>query len=230
MGTPTRYPSGVTNVTKQNPLGMYTQPDPSGVHQYFNYFDTYTAGQWTVSGAGTSTEALTDGDGGLLLLTTDVLEDDASFLQKVGESFLLAAGKKTWFKARFKVSDATQTDIVMGLQVTDSSPLDATDGVYFQSDDGDALLDVYCRKNATTGSTSATGIATLANDTFVEVAWYYDGVDEISYFVNGVQLGTLDASSTYLPDTELTVSLGVQAGSAGAKTMTVDYVLASKAR
>jgi hypothetical protein len=42
--------------------------------------------------------------------------------------------------------------------------------------------------------------------------------------------GSLSASSTYLPDTELTVSFGIQNGEAVAKTMTVDYIFAAKER
>lgn len=234
MGTPTRFPYGVTNVSKSNPLGEFLMSDPTRVHMYFNDFDTYVVGDWTITtteaGAGSATEALGDADGGVLVITNDAADNDADFFQKVGESFLMEAGKKAWFKARFKVSDATQSDFVMGLQITDTTPLDATDGIYFMKDDGDAQLDVYCRKNATTGSTSATNIATVADDTYLTVAWYYDGKSAVKYYVNDAHRGTLDGSSTYLPDTELTVSFGIQNGEAVAKIMTVDYIFAAKER
>jgi hypothetical protein len=234
MGTPTRFPNGVTNVSKTNPLGDYLANDPTRTHVYFNDFDTYVVGDWTITtteaGAGSATEALADEDGGVLLITNDAADNDADFFQKVGESFLMAAGKKAWFKARFKVSDATQSDFVIGLQVTDTTPLDATDGIYFQKDDGDTQLDVYCRKDATTGSNSATNIATVADATYMSVAWYYDGKGSLKYYVDDVHKGTLDASSTYLPDTELTVSFGIQNGEAVAKTMSIDYIFAAKER
>ena len=234
MTTPVRFPNGVVNAAKTDPMGQLGMLDPTKWHAYFNDFDTYTAGDWTITtteaGAGSATEALTDADGGVLLITNDAADNDLDFFNKVGESFLMAAGKKAFFKARFKVSDATQSDFVMGLQITDTTPLDATDGIYFQKDDGDANLDVYCRKDATTGSNSATAIATVVDDTYLTVAWYYDGVDEVKYFVDDVHKGTLDASSTYLPDTELTVSFGIQNGEAVAKTMSVDYLFAAKER
>lgn len=234
MPTPTRFTSGVTTAERPATLGFFGLPDPTGWHTYFNDFDTFNTAEWTITtveaGSGAATEALADGDGGLLLITNDNADNDADFFNKVGESFLLTAGKRAFFKARFKVSDATQSDFVMGLQVTDTTPLDATDGIYFMKDDGDAQLDVYCRKNATTGSTSATNIATVASDTFLTVGWAYDGKSSLAYFVNDVQLGTLDASSTYLPDTELTVSFGIQNGEAAAKTMTVDYIFAAQER
>lgn len=233
MGSPTRYPNGVTTVPKSNVLGQYGLPDPTEYHTYFNDFDTYVAGDWTVTEVGTGSRALTDVDGGALLITNAAADNDRNELQKVGESFLLTAGKKAFFKARFKVSDATQSDFVIGLMVTDTTlqgSVDgdgATDGIFFSKDDGDALLDVQVQKNATTGQNRAAGIATVVADTFLTVGWAYDGVSELKYYVDGVQLGLLDASSTYLPDTELTVSMAMMNGEAVAKTMTVDYIFAS---
>lgn len=234
MAAPSRFPSGMTNAAPGSPLGMFGLPDPSSWHVYFDDFDTYNASDWTITtteaGAGDATEALTDADGGVLLITNDAADNDNDFFQKKGESFLLEAGKRAFFKARIKTSDATDSDIVIGLQVTDTTPLDVTDGIYFLKADDAATLSVICRKNASTGSTSASAIASMANDTWIELAWFYDGKGSLAYFVNGAQLGTLDASSTYLPDTELTVSFGIQNGAAAAKTLSVDYLLAAKER
>jgi hypothetical protein len=102
-----------------------------------------------------------------------------------------------------------------------------TDGVFFSKDDGDTQLDVQCQKNATTGQTRAANIHTVVDATYLTVGWEYDGVNAVKYFVNDVHKGTLDASSTYLPDTALTVSFGLMNGEAVAKTMTVDYVFAA---
>jgi hypothetical protein len=208
---------------------MYGLPDPSSWHSYFDDFDYYVAGDWTVTEVGTATQALTDADGGVLLITNSAADNDSSFSQKVGESFLLEAGKPAVFKCRFKVSDATQSDLVIGLQITDTSPLDATDGVYFTKADGSASVSAVCRKNASTGSTSLAA-ATLADDTYIVLGWYYDGKSSVQVFADDVQVGTLDGSSTHLPDTELTVSFGIQNGEAVAKTMSVDYILAAKRR
>jgi hypothetical protein len=48
--------------------------------------------------------------------------------------------------------------------------------------------------------------------------------------VNGTVTGSMSASSSYLPDTDLTVSFAIQNGAAAAKTMTVDYIYAAKQR
>lgn len=232
MGITSRFTNGVTNVTRENVLGQYKNPDPSANHEYFEDFDYYTAADWTVTETGTATQALADEDGGVLLITNSAADDDASFQQKVGESFKFETGKKLYFKARFKVSDATQSDLVMGLQITDTTPLDTTDGVFFRKDDGDTNLDFIVEKDDT--ATTASAIATLADDTYITVGFFYDGVDSIRYFAstsdrNPTLLGS--SVTTNLPDDEeLTVSFGVQNGEAVAKTMSVDYILAAKER
>lgn len=228
---PTRFKNGLNNCAPTDDMEQLPILDPTKVHVYFEDFDYFTAADWTITttegGSGNATEALTDEDGGVLLITNDDADNDRDFFNKVGESFLMASGKKAWFKARFKVSDATQSDFVMGLQITDTTPLDVTDGIFFQKDDGDANLDFHVEKNNT--ATSATAIATVADNTYLTVAFYYNGVDEVQYFVNNVKKGTL--ATTNLPDDEvLTVSFGIQNGEAVAKTMSVDYILVAKER
>ena len=227
----TRFPYGLTNVSEVDLFADMVQPDPTLFHTYFNDFDTYVAGDWTVTETdAAATQALTAGDGGLLLITNTAADNDLVALQKNPAAFTFTAGKKTFFRCRFKVSDATQSDLVFGLQVVDSTPLDVTDGIYFLKADGAATVDFICRKNASTGSTSASAVATMANDTFIELGFYYDGQSKVAYEVNGSVLGSLDASSTYLPDTTCTVSFALQNGEAVAKTMTVDYVYVAKER
>lgn len=227
MGTPTRFPYGVTNTTKDTDFGMYIAADPSKQHAYFNDFDVYTAGDWTVTETQVgATQALTDGDGGLLLLTNSAADDDLVSLQKVGESFLFAAGKKLWFKARFKVSDATQSDVAIGLAITDTTPLAVSDAVYFLKLDGSTTMNLLVEKNGTATTTAA---ATIADATFVTVGFYYNGSDEIKVYADGVHVGT--SATTNLPDDEeLTVTIAVQNGEAAAKTLTVDYVFVAKER
>lgn len=234
MGSPARFPGGVTTVRATNPLGEYGLPDPTRWHTYFEDFDTFTAGDWTITtteaGTGSATEALTDADGGVLLVTNDDADNDADHFQKVGEGFLMAAGKKSVFKVRFKTSNATQTDLQFGLVITDTTPLDATDGIYFLKADDAATFVLICRKDATTGSTTTAALASLSDDTWHTLAWAYDGKAEIKAFLDDVHVGSLAVSSSYLPDTELTVSFCIVNGSAGAKTLSVDYLFAAAQR
>ncbi len=200
-------------------------------HVFFDDFDRFVAADWTITtteaGAGSATEALANVDGGVLLVTNDAADDDADFFQKVGESFKIEVGYRAWFGARFKTSDAVQSDIVFGLQITDTTPLAVTDGIYFRKDDGDALLDFVVMKNSV--ASTSTGVATLVTDTWTIIGFYYDGVSRVIPYVNGVPYTALPI--TNLPDDEeLTVSFGIQNGEAVAKRLSVDYLYAAKER
>jgi hypothetical protein len=224
----TRFPNGVTNVGEDSPFADLSMPVPTLFHTYFEDFDYYAAGDWTVTEtqAG-ATQALTDGDGGLLLITNTAADDDLVSLQKVGESFRFATGKKLFFEARFKVSDATQSDFVVGLQITDTTPLDVSDGVFFIKADGSTSVSLVVEKNNT--ATTTTSVATVANDTFIRLGFYYDGASAIEYFVNGVTRGT-SVTTNLVDDEDLTPTFAIQNGEAVAKTMTMDYIFVAKER
>lgn len=226
--TNTRFPNGVTNVGEGSPFADFVAPVPTLFHTFFEDFDYYTAADWTVTETDSgATEALTDGDGGLLLITNTAADNDLVSMQKVGESFRFEVGKKLFFEARFKVNDATQSDVAIGLQITDTTPLDVTDGVFFLKADGSTAFSLRVEKNNT--ATSTASVATLVDDTFIRLGFYYDGVSSIQYFVNGVIGGA--SAVTNLPDDEdMTVTIAIQNGEAVAKTMTVDYIFVAKER
>lgn len=232
----TRFPNGVTNNKPSDPLGMLGMPDPTKFHTFFDDFDKYTAGDWVITtteaGTGSATEALSSADGGALLLTNAAGDNDLDFLQWAGgsgsvyESFLFETGKKLFFKAKFQISDATQSDCVMGLQITDTTPLAVTDGVYFVKADASTTINLVVIKDGTSTTTAA---STMADATDIELAFYYDGKSEVKVFADGSHVGS--SAVTNLPDDEeLTISFGIQNGEAVAKTMTVDYIFVAKER
>lgn len=207
-------------------------PNAEAFIEWFDDFHNYTAGDWTVTtteaGSGDATEAVQDAAGGVLLLTNDDADDDRDFLQWASETFKYVSGKSLTFKARFKVSDATESDFVMGLQITDTTPLAVTDGIWFQKDDGDTNLDFHCSKDST--ASDLTAIATVADDTYMEVEFHYDGSNaRISVYVDGVAVGSVPLTNAP-DDEELTISFGIQNGAAAAKTMSVDYILVRQER
>jgi hypothetical protein len=229
----TRFNNGVTNAAANSTNHEFISMDPTKAHVYFNDFDTYVAGDWTITtteaGAGSATEALTNVDGGVLLITTDDADNDNDFLQLSSESFLFESGKKLWFKTRFALGDISASSFVMGLQITDTSPLAVSDGVFFlvEDGDGDGTVDFLVEKNGT--ATTAAEIATLVDATYVTLGFYYNGSDAIKYYVNDVHTGT--SVTTNLPDDEeLTVSFGIQNGGAAAETLSVDYIFVAKER
>ena len=86
----THFTSGVTNVTADSTFGKVKAPDPTKYHMYHNDFDTYLASDWTITttegGSGNASEALGDGDGGLLVITNDDADDDNDFLQRTSDN------------------------------------------------------------------------------------------------------------------------------------------------
>jgi hypothetical protein len=69
----------------------------------------------------------------------------------------------------------------------------------------------------------------MANDTYIRLGFYYDGISAVQYFVNGSIAGS--SVTTNLPDDEdMTITIAIQNGEAVAKTMTVDYVYVAKER
>ena len=102
----TLFPNGFGNVGPDSIMNALRQAFAPRYHTFFDDFDTYTAGQWTVTetDAG-ATQALADGDGGWLLITNTATEDDLVSMQKVGESFLLEPARRPSMKpgSRFRM-------------------------------------------------------------------------------------------------------------------------------
>ena len=226
-GPPTRSPNGYSTNAIQENLGDYGLPDPTRWHTFFTDFDSFVVANWltTEVGAG-GTQALTDEDGGVLLLTNDVNDDDSQALQLRGEAFRFQTGKKLYFKARFKVSDSTQSQLIVGLQIIDTTPFDVTDGVYFSKSDGDQTLQLKVEKD---NVATTTDVLEMADDTYLELGFFYDGISKIIVFSANSEV--VASVTTNLPDDEdLTVSFFSENGEAVAKTMNIDYVFVAKER
>lgn len=246
MPSPSRIPAGVSTAVKGSSLFNYPAQDPTKVIEWFDDFHKYTAGDWTITRVGTTpTEAVADNEtGGALVLTMAATDNSADQLQwgtsTTSELFLPVTGKKAWFKTRFKVSDATQSDFLMGLAVHDTTLIsagtglgdDVTDGIFFYKDDGSTSIKLSCQKNATTGQTSPATVGTCTTS-YMTLGWEWDGVRYIKGFFNDVHTCTLDltaTASTYLPDTNLTISMAMMNGEAVSKIMTIDYIFVAQER
>lgn len=253
--------SGVTNVAESTTLGTYVAPDPTKCHTWMDDFDSFLQTQtivitdpgnatinsnWLVTQTGggtTATAVVADADGGILLMTTDNTAAHGLFAQwqggaaSVAETFTWEAGKAMWCKARFKVSNATNTALMIGLAVTDITPLDAADGIFFIKADASTTLQFKAIKTGV-GNTTAT-VGTLANDTYVTVGFAYlpngdytgSGYPLCNIYLNDVRVGQL-TSFTNFPATELALTFGVQNGAAGSPpfTSSTDYLFVAKER
>jgi hypothetical protein len=110
--------------------------------------------------------------------------------------------------------------------------LAVSDGVFFSKAAASTALAINAYK-ASTGTT-ASAIATLADDTYITLAFYYDGVGYVNYFagtdtLNPTFIGRI--ASTNVPNTQTTtVSFALSNGEAVAKTMSIDYIFVAKER
>lgn len=228
---PSRFPTGITNVAKTNPFAQMGQLDPTKFHTFFDDFNHEPLStEWTITatsvGSGTSAISTPDVAGGLARITTAANENDGLFAQTIGEIFLLESGKKTWMKTRISVGDAIQSDWVVGLHSTDTTPQDATMRFLFESVDGSAA--VYFNNDDNTTDTDSSTIATMADDTFVTLAIYYNGVDNIQCFADDVLIDTVTGIT--VPGAEMAVGFGYLNGAAGAETADIDYIFVAKER
>ena len=226
----TRFKNGLTNVAKGNTLEEYIALDPTKAHEYFSDFDTFTAADWVLTaisvGAGTSAVTLPDTDGGVALITTAANENDGLWAQNTAETFLLETGKKTWIKSRFFVGDAIQSDIIIGLHSTSTTPQAATMRFLFESVDASAAM--YFNVDDNTTDVDSATVVTLADDTFVTVGAYYDGVSTIRLYANDVHTATM--RDVDIPGAEMAFGFGYINGAAGAETAGFDYLMVSKER
>jgi hypothetical protein len=263
MPTPARFTNGITTATKQEPLGAFGALDPVKNITLFEDFcnvGTFplaasslaaaSNANWTLTvtegGGGDASSAVADISGGGVTLTTDAADNDLIFVQHKQEAFKPVVGKKTWFRFKFALTDATanaasleQAEWYAGLMIRDTDPLSSTagdgvtDGIFFMSEDGTGNIYLHCQKNSTTGQLSTLLTSTLTVATPTEFAFYWDGVSEIKVFKDSVHVQSISLTTspdTYLPDTELTVSFGVKNGEAVAKVMTIDYVFCAQER
>ena len=236
---PTHFPNGISNRTKGHPLFNYPYLDPSKYYTYFDDFFEYHSGIYTITtteaGSGNASEEITSGAGGQLLITNDDADNDLDFFQLKGESFKWDSSKRMFFSARFKTNDATQSEIVMGLQITDTTPLDVTDGIFFLKIDGDTQPDLIIEKD-NSSSLSVLEMNAMEDDTFVTLSFEYDPLDVATggavfrAYQDDVQVGEITGTTNAPDDEELTISFGIQNGEAAAKTLTIDFILVAVER
>jgi hypothetical protein len=232
----TRFQNGINNAPRWTNDIFNSLPtvDDTRMQQFFDDFMDFVPTAWTVTEtqAG-ATQAPAAGAGGLLLLTNSAANNDVNQIQTNAGSFLPVAGKKTFMKCRFQLSDVLLSAFAIGIQTVsaDGTVLaNALDGIFFLKASAAATIDIYVRQaNAGANSVNAT-VATLVNATDVELGAFYDGVDRVYYSVNGAVLGYVTVSSAILPNAVMAPIISLKNGEAVAKTATVDYLFVAQER
>lgn len=248
---PARYPNGISTDSPFGPLANFGQPHPFDYHAWADDFDILH-GQYTQQHTGNGTIAITPGDGGRLLFTTNSSTPagtDIASIQGPGAGFTRSAanaGKKMFFMTRLQVSDAVNAAFLCGLIQTTATPFTVTDGIYFSKATGSAsnLTLKTTIASVTTTLTIPTGAYTLANATDIDLAFYVDRQGTIYAFVgsnlvnivpNNTVAGQVkgavgNISGASITTAALNMTLAVQSGTASSKTMNADFFMAAKER
>jgi hypothetical protein len=237
MSNPTRLYSGLSTAYSNEPLYSFPFPDPFhtgststlGSSTYTNDFNTLIGTDYTVTGS-SSAFAVAAGIGGWATLTPGGTTT-ASAAYKNGTFFQFVAGNRAWFSTRIKTSAvAGAISYYAGLRAGSAT----TDGLWFAKAASSTSINLVSTVNST-ATTLVTGVATAVADTFVELAWYYDGTDIIVYSgtsasnmgpVARVSSPTIGSSSTTL--TNALMGTVFQITPVATDTLTTDFVLAAQ--
>jgi hypothetical protein len=198
---------------------------------------------WLVTRTGASDGTITMVDGGsagAVEVTTGTSDDDSMECQVNGEAFKIASGKSLIWEMRFKIEDVTLTDWVVGLSASDTAIIDGTpDYIGFGNTDNAASIRAINGKNEVTGVCAGSSAASTASnvtdtssdlvaDTYVVLRFEVEGTSKVRFYVDGSLKAT---HTTNLPDdVGLTPTFCIQAGSAAAEKLTIDYILAMQDR
>jgi hypothetical protein len=233
---PTRFTGPVQNREKSAGDRAWFSNLPVGkgpeIVEYFNDFlvsQNYAAADWVVTEttAGATQGIAADELNGALALVTEANDNDINQLQSAEEWIKLSSGKRVWFESKLKLSDATQTDLFIGFATTDTTIIaGTTDSVGFRKSDGSAAVESLTEDNTT--ETSTASVVTMADNTYVTLGFYWDGKSRVQFFVNRALAATHTANIEQTNKLALTVTL--QNGEAGAKTLTVDYLYVAMER
>lgn len=191
--------------------------------------------EWNETKSGTGTPlAPVDAAGGGVKFTNAATDNSYYFYELGGEPWKLSSGLDLWFRAVIRVSDATQSDLFVGLcqRLASGNLFDnRVNCVGFRKDDGDASID--CVSTLAGSSTSQTAQATLTADVDWGVGFHWDGVNSRLYFYISPagEPGKVVNTDSYksvitatLPTTEMTLAFGLRNGEAVAKVMTLRFV------
>jgi hypothetical protein len=250
----TNNPNGVTNAALYQTMAQAGILDPTWAHVYHNDFDTYAAGDWTVTKVGTGTAALAAVDGGQLLLTTTAGAADAVYNQLTAASFKVGGGKDVFFKFSGILSEITNSVIYAGLIATSATPISAADGVFISKPTGSGALQLNVVVGGVSTVVAFPAACAIVAATAFELGFHIDYLGNVEAFFNpttGADWQQLDPTSTSagamvtrgrvaavanaaitngLTTAVLNPSFGLLNSTAVARTLGCDYVTAVRNR
>ena len=241
MATHFKRPVLFSNASAFENLKMSMWPDQ------FTYFDDFNQGaldathNWTIVKDSSATAAVVADslNGEVNLTSANTTDNDGASIQAKQESFALptTAGNKLYFETRVKISDATQTDFLVGFTETfatnPENALLSSNVIGFVKVDGSAIV----KGTTESGDTQTlvefadTTKSTMENDTYVTlglVATKNDSTNKVQFYINRNLVGT---STTNIPTANMKVmAMSVSGDATGQKVTTIDYIMAAQDR
>lgn len=166
--------------------------------------------------------------GGELVITAGAGDNQGGQIQGLSEAFYFASAWPCYFGASIALNDADQTDVFVGLAITDTTVLDAcTDDIGFRSVDESAAIYGMTEKN---NAESVIAAGTLVDDTYKVLEFWSDGTT-LHFYVDGSEVGTQAVSVATMPNDEyLTPTIAFLTGEATANTLGIKWARAYQIR
>jgi hypothetical protein len=183
--------------------------------------DTYPLDSSTVTAVDASTiTGLASSLGGGWVFTTAGGDDDGVQIQANSEMAYFGGPYPAYFGVRFRAASIDNHDAFFGCAITDTTICaGCTDNIGFRMVDDDASI-FFIAENTNVETTVE--LAELVANTPVTLEFYYDGVSTVTYYVNGVEAGSVETSIANMPDDEhLAPAIALLTGAGGATVMTV---------
>lgn len=189
---------------------------------------------YAVTVTGTSPVTNSELVGESLLLTTGGAEYNGINLQGKNVAFKCETGKPMYFGIKCIAENATLSDLLFGMCVlkTDLLKVSAAhgilatnvEGIFFFKATAGTVLQFKTYKDG--AETNTADYATAHGVIAAVYEFYWDGSKLYGYIDNNL-VGVFSAN---LPDTELTPSINIRAGSAAARTLIVHWMRAFEIR
>lgn len=161
--------------------------------QWQSYDPEATNGDYVLTQATTGTAAISTAAPGVLELDSNsTTSTQGATLQRVKSPFVPAAGKHIWAEWAIKVVDTfDKIELFVGLSELDTTLIASSAnssanhlGWEITTDDGVLL---FAGEKA--GARATAAAATIAEDTWIRLGLYVNGVTSVQQYVNGVAVG-----------------------------------------
>lgn len=186
-----------------------------------------------VKDTGASVLASADAENGVLVITSDATTDaNGGSIQTDNTQFLVKTGKKLWFEARIKVSDADQGPMFVGLADNfatnpEGVVVNGISRVGFELLDGAATINTV-QDNDTTATRVITSIS-AADDTYIRLGFRTDG-GHIRYYINRALVGSVAIASANAAITLGPAFMHLSGNATGTHTASIDYIMCAQER